>query len=86
MPATIQKWGNSHAVRLPKPLLESVSLKEHDPIVLVVSGQDIIIRKRPEAHAHRTLRDRLEAGGPPRDFALADGEYDASAVGAEVFW
>ena len=34
MQATIQKWGNSHAVRLPKNLLDSLGLHENDIVNL----------------------------------------------------
>ena len=35
MYATIQKWGNSQGLRIPKALLDAVGLKEHDRVELV---------------------------------------------------
>ena len=32
MYANIQRWGNSHALGLPKPILESAFLKENDKV------------------------------------------------------
>ena len=35
MYATIQRWGNSQGLRIPKALLDAVGLKEHDRVELV---------------------------------------------------
>ncbi|MDR2197267.1 MAG: AbrB/MazE/SpoVT family DNA-binding domain-containing protein [Coriobacteriales bacterium] len=84
MISTIQKWGNSNAVRIPKPLLSDVSLKENDPVEITVLGRDILIRKITPKPAHRTLAERLEEARFAGTYQ-AD-EYDQSAVGDEVFW
>jgi len=42
---TIQKWGNSQGVRLPKVILESVALKENDQVDVIVDDDTIIIKK-----------------------------------------
>ena len=34
MDATIQKWGNSHAIRIPKPVLDLLFLKENEHVSL----------------------------------------------------
>ncbi len=57
MQTSIQKWGNSQAVRLPKPLLDAVSLGENDRVELSVENDCIIIR--PASNRHRTLKERL---------------------------
>jgi antitoxin MazE len=41
---TIQKWGNSQAVRLPKAILEKASLKENDKVEITVKDGNLIIR------------------------------------------
>ncbi|MDR2108433.1 MAG: AbrB/MazE/SpoVT family DNA-binding domain-containing protein [Coriobacteriales bacterium] len=85
MQTTIQKWGNSSAVRIPKPLLESAGIGPSDRIRLLIEGGDIIIRKveRPE---HITLAQRLAASGETAaDYANAK-EWDETSVGQEVFW
>ena len=58
MYATIQKWGNSQGLRIPKALLDAVGLKEHDRVDLVQMDDGINIR-RASAIPHRTLEERL---------------------------
>nr|QRW39509.1 AbrB/MazE/SpoVT family DNA-binding domain-containing protein [bacterium] len=60
MYATIQKWGNSQGLRIPKALLDAVGLKEHDRVELVQMDDGINIR-RASATPHRTLEERLTA-------------------------
>jgi antitoxin MazE len=49
MPVTLQKWGNSVGVRLPKPMLEQVGLKEGFEVDVLVEGNRLVIRrKRPK--------------------------------------
>lgn len=45
MITTIQKWGNSKGVRLPKPILEKTNMKENDSVELIAEENTIIIRK-----------------------------------------
>lgn len=40
---TIQKWGNSQAVRLPKAVLEMASLKENDRVEIKVQDGNLVI-------------------------------------------
>lgn len=58
---TIQKWGNSQAVRIPKILLESVSLKENEEVE-IMANEDSIIIKRParKRRAGKSLEERFE--------------------------
>ena len=56
--ATIQKWGNSHGLRIPKPLLEALGLRENDRVELLQSADTITIRKVSPV-PHRTLEERL---------------------------
>lgn len=60
MYATIQRWGNSQGIRIPKALLESLNIRENDRVEL---GQtkDAIIIKKVSAPAHKTLEERLTA-------------------------
>ena len=56
MYTTIQKWGNSNAIRLPKAVLEKAGLHENDNVELTVSEGNIIIAP---VNRHLTLRERL---------------------------
>ncbi|MGH9510556.1 MAG: AbrB/MazE/SpoVT family DNA-binding domain-containing protein [Terriglobales bacterium] len=43
------KWGNSQAVRLPKPILEQARIKEGDQLVISVEGEKIALEKASPA-------------------------------------
>jgi len=61
MYTTVQKWGNSHAVRLPKIVLDSVSIKENDPVEIFAVGDTIVIQKASrKRYAKKSLGQRLE--------------------------
>lgn len=60
MYATIQKWGNSQGLRIPKPLLAALGLGENDRVELTQTADTITIRKAPTT-SHRTLEERLTA-------------------------
>jgi antitoxin MazE len=42
---TIQKWGNSQGIRLPKKILDNAKLKENERVDIREVNGDIIIRK-----------------------------------------
>ena len=65
MRSTIQKWGNSQAVRLPKTILEIAQLQENESVQISAERGAIIIKKSDDAK-HKTLKERL------KNF---DGEY-----------
>lgn len=58
MYATIQKWGNSNGLRVPKALLDAIGLKENDRVELIQSADAITIKKANPA-PHKTLEERL---------------------------
>jgi antitoxin MazE len=80
MKATIQKWGNSHAVRIPKIALSDANLKEKDKVQIITQQNEIILRKSKTTH--RTWAERFEG----YTGTYEAGEFDASAVGEERFW
>lgn len=43
MKTTVQKWGNSLAVRIPRPFAEEVNLEENSPVELTVRGGKLVI-------------------------------------------
>ena len=57
MYATIQKWGNSQGLRIPKALLDALGLRENDRVELIQADGGIHIKKA--AAGHRTLEERL---------------------------
>ena len=79
MYTTIQKWGNSQAIRLPKALLEMVKLNENDRVEIKVRQGSLIISP---VKKHRTLKERIT--GYKGDYRC--GEWDTGKpAGKEVF-
>ena len=64
MYTTIQKWGNSQAVRLPKGILEDAALRENDRVEIKTENGCIIISRVNKKH--RTIKERL---------AVYNGDY-----------
>jgi len=60
MRATIQKWGNSQAIRLPKAALETASLKENEKVHILAEHNQIIIKKSRKHREHIPLAERLK--------------------------
>jgi len=44
MNATIQKWGNSLALRIPKSVAQQIRVGEGDDVELRVDGQGLVVR------------------------------------------
>ncbi len=70
MVTTIQKWGNSQGVRIPKYLLDAVKWSDDEQLVLSADKDRIIIEK---AEPRKNIMEL---------FADFDGEY----VPVEVDW
>lgn len=76
--SSIQKWGNSQGLRIPKTILQKASLKENDKVEILVEDGDLIIRP---VKRRATLDERI---------ADYQGEYECresetgKPVGKEV--
>ncbi len=44
--AQIVKWGNSLAVRIPKPVAEKAGVREGDPIIIEAGAGEISLRRK----------------------------------------
>jgi antitoxin MazE len=84
MTTTIQKWGNSNAVRLPKTIMDALFLKENDPIEIIANDDHIILKKTTrKRRAKKSLEER---------FANYTGDYQCEEydwgkpVGNEFDW
>ncbi|MCL2399873.1 MAG: AbrB/MazE/SpoVT family DNA-binding domain-containing protein [Defluviitaleaceae bacterium] len=55
MEAVVSKWGNSSAVRLPKPYLQKLGIEENDTVKLSVRGNSITIEKPFKVRSLREL-------------------------------
>jgi antitoxin MazE len=83
MTTTIQKWGNSQAIRLPKPVLETLSLQENDTVEIIAVNGSIVISK-----ASRKRRAKISLEARFRNYVgeYSFEEYDwGNPVGREVW-
>ncbi len=86
MYVTLQRWGNSQGIRIPKALLDALGLRENDRVELVQEKNGITVKKA-SAVPHKTLEERLTAfyGKPIEEIERLDDREEAwgSARGAE---
>jgi len=80
---TIQKWGNSQAIRIPKTVLEKLMLQENDQVEVTADDNSIIITK--------TMRKRRAKVSLEERFKNYTGDYKCTEydwgkpVGEEVW-
>lgn len=89
MYATIQKWGNSQGLRIPKVLLDALDIHENDRVELLQTEDSIHIKKVSPMQ-HRSLADRLTAfyAKPINEIGRIDDSTEADwgkPEGAEVW-
>ncbi|MCI0599983.1 MAG: AbrB/MazE/SpoVT family DNA-binding domain-containing protein [Beijerinckiaceae bacterium] len=53
MRVQIAKWGNSSAIRLPKPVVEELRLKPGEEVELTVEGQELRMKPVKARFVHR---------------------------------
>jgi len=80
MRTTIQKWGHSNAVRIPKSVVEDTDLREND-IVEIKAEKDRIIIKRTGS-GYKTLEERI-AGYTGK---YACGEWNTGGAKGKEIW
>ena len=76
MEAVVSKWGNSSAVRLPKPYLQKLGIKDNDTVKISVRDNIITIEKPLKLYSFRELA-LAENGVSLEDYARAN-PYDGS--------
>ncbi len=69
MYTSIQKWGNSQGVRLPKLILEQAGMKEDESIEIIADKEQIIIKKFKK-NSYASLEEL---------FKNYNGDYDCSS-------
>jgi len=83
MTTTIQKWGNSQGVRLPKTILDELSLQENDLVDIMINNESIIVKK---AAKKRRAKVSLEERFKDYKGDYQCKEYDwGGPVGKEVW-
>ena len=74
MTTTITRWGNSSGIRIPKPVLDSLYLKNNDKVELSVVENAIIVKKIIHT---KTIEERFEAFyGTDFETALENNPYN----------
>jgi antitoxin MazE len=68
MAVTLQKWGNSLGVRLPKSALEQVGLTEGEKVDVSVEGDHLVIRRQRLKLAELLAACKPENRPDPVDF------------------
>lgn len=68
MTATLQKWGNSVGVRVPKPMLEQLGLKEGAKVEITVEGNKLVIKRKRETLAELLAQCKPENRPDPIDW------------------
>lgn len=53
---TIQKWGNSQGIRIPKRLLDSLQWHKGEKIILSAKNNQLLIEQAP-ANQHKNIKE-----------------------------
>ncbi len=69
MTTTIQKWGNSQGVRIPKIMLDTVNWSENEQIIIVIDNGKLILERAKEKR--KNIKEL---------FANYDGDYEPSDI------
>ena len=78
---SLQKWGNSTGIRLPKKVIEEAHLKLDEPLEITIKGKSIILT--PVTKQKKITLDKMLKGVSPEDVG---GEYDwGLPVGKEIW-
>lgn len=68
MKTTLKKWGNSHGIRLPKYVLETMGWSDDEALEVLADGDKLIIKK---ANKHKTIDELFEGH---------DGGYEPTEI------
>lgn len=79
MMATLQKWGNSLAVRIPQSLAGQIDVAEGSAILLIVRDGELVIR--PDRSPKLSLNELLKDCKPSQQHGETDFGID---VGKEI--
>lgn len=80
MLTNIAKWGNSHAIRLSKELMEQAHFHLNDKLTITVNGNELILKKVVQTKAAAFDEFFKEYNGDWRCVELNNGD----AIGKEV--
>lgn len=78
MYTSVQRWGNSNAVRIPKSILEAAKITENERVEIVAQDREIVIK--PAKRKYQTLADLFDGYEGGYDF----GELEFGVRGREI--
>jgi len=78
--ATVGKWGNAAAIRIPQPFCEQLGIGAGDAVHMSVEGRKLIIERTGEEY---TLQARMHGWDGVR---YETGEYDWGAPAGKELW
>ena len=87
MKTTLQRWGNSQGVRLPKSIIESMGMNIGAPVIVEVSGDHSqititpVLESRPTRGRYR-IEDLIADSAPS---AFTEEHHRGKAQGKEVW-
>lgn len=67
MDTTLQKWGNSLGIRIPKPVLDSLHWGGDDSLSLRVEGEKLILERKDKRKTIQELFDGFEGEYTPEE-------------------
>ena len=67
MPTTVQKWGNSLGIRIPKSIAEQVKLRNGTEVELDTAGGVLTVRPRRRKYTLAGLLAKAKGPSPHRD-------------------
>ncbi len=70
MKTTIQKWGNSQGIRIPKAILDTLKWSENEKVMVLVQDNKLIIEKSKEEQK-KTIKEL---------FQNFEGEYETIKI------
>jgi len=70
MTTSIQKWGNSQGIRIPKSILDELKWKENEDVMIMVQDNKLIIEKTEK---RKNIKDLFK-------------EYDEKYEPIEIDW
>lgn len=71
MTVSIQKWGNSHGIRLPKLLLESVGWSENEELLVTATEEGRLVIEKADLSKRKSINEL---------FADYNGKYEPEEI------
>ena len=82
MTTTIQKWGNSQGLRVPKSVLEQARIEVGDEVLVSAEEGSILVRRKEPPRRRRDLRTLVAK--MPQNYTPAEEEW-GPPIGREVW-